>query len=88
MGELEMDAVRKRLRLLDPNQVRIAFVGGSAGFECVPCDQSMVWVMGKMWWVCPECGYEMTVQEAWDLLRQALASMKVLKKDVRQKRKG
>lgn len=87
MGSREMEAVRRRLKLVDPDHVRVTLLD-EATFVCVPCDETMVWDEEKRWWSCMDCGYELTAPEALDLVGRAWALLKALKKDVKKKRRG
>jgi hypothetical protein len=90
MGQSEMDSVRRRLQLRHGGQLRIVFEDPFSvpDFECVACSEKMTWEPIKYWWNCPDCGYELTPDEARGILQKLQLSLKLLKSDVRLTRKG
>lgn len=90
MGQSEMDNMRQRLHLRHGGQLRVVFEDPYVlpAFECVACAEKMTWDPLKDWWNCPDCGYELTPDEAQDIVRKLQTALKLLKSDVRLKRKG
>jgi transcription initiation factor IIE alpha subunit len=89
MGQPEMDVLRKHLHLRHGGQLRVTFEDPYLlpMFECVSCAEKMTWEPTRGWWNCPDCGYELTPDEARDIVQKLTAALKLLKTDVRLKRR-
>lgn len=89
MGQSEMDQLRKSLHLRHGGQLRVLLEDPYlfTVFECVSCAEKMTWDSTRGWWNCPDCGYELTPDEAQDIVLKLTAALKLLKTDVRSKRK-
>ena len=83
-----MDLLRQHLRLVHGGQVRVLFEHPylSPKFECAACEQKMHWEVNKGWWNCPDCGYELTPNEAGEIVLMLASGIRLLKSDVKQKR--
>lgn len=55
-------------------------------FECFACLKKMTWDSSRGWWNCPECGYELSPDEARNVVQKLTAALKLLKDDVSSKR--
>lgn len=90
MGKAEMEGLRRRLRLVDPDRVLVVFAPDAstkagaldAVLECSPCGTLLEWNKDNGWWECCSCSYELTVEEACELLRMAEEALQRLIKDV------
>jgi ribosomal protein L37AE/L43A len=75
------EEARAQMKIDPSGKVRIAFemdVTGTAieaVFECLSCNEFMVWRREKTWWFCPACGYELTIPEAGNVVQFAQAKL-------------
>lgn len=75
-------------RWKEGKQVRVLFEDPFAAlqFECFNCLKKMTWNAPRGWWNCPECEYELSPDEARDVVQRLTAALKLLKEDVGSKR--
>lgn len=88
MGRLEMEELRRKLRLEHEGRVRVVFPYPYMlpTFECVPCAETMLWLPEQKWWACPECSYELTQVEALEISKVLIHSSARFKSDINRKR--
>lgn len=90
MSEDSREGLRKRVFLPAHHFVEVRFAprGKVAGFVCVACSDLfadspppwLVWNPDRQWFACPNCEYELLIDEADLLLEDALTALLVLKK--------
>jgi len=90
----QMDELRQHLRLVHTGQLRVVFESQPGlgflvpSFECTACERNLDWNFERGWWNCPECGYELTTQEAVLLVGRLKAGLNLLKRDVSRRNSG
>lgn len=91
MTSLRLVSTRSLLQINPTGKVRVSYGNpyygnaSSAVFECISCDDLLVWNPALRWWCCSSCGYELTPPEADKVLRAARQQLHVLALDVRRK---
>lgn len=69
----DLDRLRRKLSVAAEGRVRLVMecapTGVSAGLECVLCEELLGWDSGEKWWVCSQCGQEVTEKEGVKLLQ-------------------
>lgn len=87
-----MIRLRQNLNLAPLPHVRVGFEVADfdpsmpAGFECVACDELLIWKGEANWWLCPSCSYELTPDEAWTLVGSTQERIDRLEQTVRRRR--
>lgn len=77
----QVEEFRKSLQLEGLGQVApVLLLADDSGiarltvcFQCVPCEELMVWADGGGCWVCPTCSYQLDRNHGSDLLDEASA---------------
>jgi len=77
---LDIERMRNSLTIEPFERARV-IVGASDrklsfDLECIACEELLEWASAKGWWICPECGQEVTDKEAADLLRACYEGFK------------
>jgi hypothetical protein len=84
-------SMRANMRIDPSGKIRVAFLSPpfadsyDAVFECLSCDDLLVWESKVGWWTCPSCAYELTPDEADDVITQSQMRLKCLSLKVRPK---
>jgi len=55
-------------------------------FQCIVCSDKMIWQEEKKFFECPECGCQLTADEATSLCQMAIRSVKTLASITGEKR--
>jgi hypothetical protein len=90
----KMDDFRQKLRLVHTGHLRVIFEAAPGigflvpSFECSACERNLEWNLERSWWNCPECGYELTPDEALGITKQLGAGLTLLRRDVSRRRQS
>ena len=80
----EIDEYRKQLRLHGLGQILPVFAMDDSGkictlFQCVPCEELVIWTDEGGCWVCPSCSYQLDRPHGVDILEHAEAALAKLR---------
>ena len=90
---MNMDDLRNKLRIDALGTVNVVFsinefdpnAGAAAKFDCLACDVGLRWTGTFNRYECPECGIELTAQEAIDLCEKYHKLLDALAKEAGKK---
>lgn len=88
MGQIEMDELRRQLHLRHEGHIRVVFQYPYTAplFEHIPCAEYMLWEPSRQWWCCPDCSYELTTEEVFEIANLLVDATKRFKSDAERKK--